>query len=345
MIGNTRNESMSLFATDAALLAPAPHNSAGASQQCDDDAEALVVSRSGVRPAVAFASAADVWCALLPQLTQHALRHGAVRSAALLVESAMSVMQDDDPAISQALRLVDAAAATDAAIQCRQLAGDMCVLPSQTTHTSGEPRFLVGIAWDEISHGAVQSFVQHELADGADVELRNFLDETLRPTDVLIDLDPQVGVCALTTLSAANGAGRVHVWQRDPVLLRLLQRNVTAAGYGERCTLTAGTPGTSELSRFAGDSRLVVHLGAESTDTIAAALGSWAPHACCIAWSTQAEWAPDCVAAVLDTAGFHSFVLAVRDDALELVPYAANEEAAYAFALSPAFVASLGACE
>ena len=313
---------MSLFATDATLLGPS----------------ALVAS------AVSAASAADrAWTTQLPFVIDAALRRGHVRAAALLHEVASSHLDLDSAALRAARVLIDHTAAADAAMQRLQLEGDAVVIPSLTEVSPGQPRFLVGLHWDELSHPDVQDFVKHELVNGHQAELRNFLDDVLSRTDEFIDLDPGVGVGVLTALTVPTNVATVRVVQRDPMLHAILQRNVHRVSDAPTVELLSSAQHAKQgLFASAGASRSIIHVGSRGLDGLHDALADIPTRAVAIACMVSGDARTDTLSA-LTQAGCSLFVLVSNASEFELMPFEDECGAAYVFALSPRFVASLEA--
>lgn len=350
---------MSLFAVDSSILtapAPAPPKAAALASIAAPPAAAVAPSPATTpRAASAAADASDAWRAILPHLTDAALARGHVRAAALMHESATRRIDAGDPSMEAARAMLDACSATDALMQRRQIAGEMTAVPSRTDRTPGTPRFLIGLQWDEITHPAVQAFVQDEITDGAQAEYRNFLDETLRDRDMLLDLDAGVGVGVFTALSPLTATPRdvtVRAWCADTTLRDLLQRNLDAVTLAAGATLAVGVPDPREFVTSPKHGRVIMHLGAQSV-TAVGALAPLAKRSVAIAFAITNHAADAHTAhahdahAAFEDAGFECFVLALGDEGIELSPLrdvdaAANAGAGYGFALSPAFMTSLG---
>jgi hypothetical protein len=332
---------MSLFAVDPSLLvAPDASRAPGAGVQPVRAVPSAVAAPRDGGEAVP-GSAAAAWRALLPTLVSHALARGHVRSAALLHDTGVSHLPTGGSATQTTAALIDASARTDVLLQRRQLAGEALAVPSLTTAPDGTPRFLLGVQWAELAHPIVQAVVLGELAQGVQVELRNFLDEVLRETDRFVDLEPAVGVAILTALSAPSGCSQVVAVQTDATLHAVLSRNVAAAGASAAVTLCADASDIEALVARDTSHRLLMHTGRASARTIAPLLASARDRAIAIACTIDDSTDLDALGDVFDAAGLLPLMLVSAGDECELAAFDADAGATYCFALSPAFVASV----
>lgn len=313
---------MSLFATDSSLM------------------ETAIGSWS---PTPSAGLPADVLASLLPQLVADALSRGHVRSAAMTFEQAASLLPFDHPAMQTARQLLDRCAATDTALQQRQIAGEMVIIPSLTESAPGIPRFHVGVTEAELAHPAVVAFLQAEQETGAQAELRNFLEQALLDADRYIDLDPGVGAGVLSALSLASGP--IVAVPGDDTLRALLARNAGQVAGAER------RPGASPV-QFAADiaeacatvtaERTVIHLGDLPVSTIAMYAASWHAYPIAFAWDASDASVAPYAQQELEQFGASSFVMAEDEEGLTLSPFREGCGATTAFALTESFIDSLG---
>ena len=333
---------MSLFATDAALLTDAPRPTTPSARPRADEPKPTMNAQV---PDVACdepspPSLREHWSRMLPALIESALSHGLVRTAAMLHEASLEHAGITSDAIDTSRQRIDACAALDAALQQRQLHGELAFVPSLSSSRSGTPRFVTGVRWEELSHPAVAAYMVGELGDGAQAELRNFLEETLRDGALLLDLEPGVGTAVLTALSWAGGTVHARAWQSDAMLHALISRNTAHAGLAGRLDLQASVASPADLQTRTTPSQTIIHLGSHSAAPFTSLLKSWASRATAVVWQTGAAQ-DQTQASALTSLGFTLFVLAEREGEMLLVPYAADASATTAFALSHAYVAAL----
>lgn len=312
---------MSLFAADPTFLAV--------------DANALTTEPAAER------STADLLASVLPDLVSDALGRGHVRSAAMYLEQALDVLPLDHPAMQRCRWLIDQCAAQDAAIQQRQIAGEMLVVPSLTERAAGLPRFHMGLTRDELSLPIVQAFLRDERRSGHAAELRNFLDEALLSRDAFIDLDPGVGTGVLTAMTATSGP--VIALQRETALRTLLMRNavsITSEYHGT--VMPTIVDSIADAVGVITPSRTVLHLGAVPVAAMERHLERWAQGAIAVAWDASDRVSAECAQRDLEQWGLSSFMLAQDEEGMSLQPFRIGAGALTAFALSDGFIASLG---
>lgn len=312
---------MSLFATDSSLM------------------ETAIGSWS---PPLSAGLPADVLANLLPQLVADALLRGHVRSAAMTFEQAASLLPFDHPAMQTARQLLDHCAATDAALQQRQIAGEMVIIPSLTESAPSIPRFHVGVTETELAHPAVVAFLQAEQETGAQAELRNFLEQALLDADRYIDLDPGVGAGVLSALSLASGP--VVAVPGDDTLRALLARNAPQVAGAER---RSGSPvqfaaDIAEACATVTAERAVIHLGDLPVSTIAMYAAAWHAYPIAFAWDASDASVAQYAQQELEQFGASSFVMAEDEEGLTLSPFREGRGATTAFALTESFIDSLG---
>lgn len=250
---------------------------------------------------------------------------------------------------------VDACAAVDAAMQRRQIAGEVVVIPSITATPDGDPRFVLGFTLDELAHPAIAAFAEAETQGGALAEYRNFLDESVRAGDVVIDLDPGAGA-GVFTAATATARVQVRVYTTDAMLGRALRRNDEAhrgasapsgpngarATPGDSITIESTPISSRSLNTVVGASgkgRVFIHAGAHPLTELVNTLGTAANRPIAVAFAT----ADSANHAAMSRRGMQSFVLTMgADGMLELTPYspAAMTDATYAFALSRSFIST-----
>lgn len=335
---------MSLFATDATLLGPS--TAVAGAMRRDVPSESATASAPAYEHVQTTASidtpdSPAVWSARLPVVVDAALRRGHVRAAALLHEVATSHLSADDPALLASRALIDGAAAADAAIQQRQLAGDALVIPSLTEVRPGQPRFFIGLQWHEMAHPIVQDVVTRELSDGSQAELRNFLDESLCATDTFLDLEPGIGIGLFTALSAPNGVAGVYAVQHDAGMHAILRRNIDRSCPATRVALRADLGGVAECLRSARG-RIIMHVGTRPLDALQSSLTHMRTRAAAVILDLTSDNASASLA-TLDSMGFQSFALVSHAGEIELMPFEEGCGAEYAFALSPRFINSVEA--
>ena len=330
---------VSLFATDANLLNDArsasvsPARSGAPRKNSPAIAATIPADASSVAPL----PLADLWSQLLPALVDSALARGLVRTAAMLHETATEQPGVSPNAVSISRQRIDACAAVDAALQQRQLHGELAFVPSLSPASDGTARFMTGLCWDELAHPTVASFVDEELRDGAQAELRNFLEETLRDGAVLLDLEPGVGTAIASALTWPGGRVTARAWQPDRVLHALIARNATHAGCAARLDLQAHAASAAELHSRTMPTNAIIHIGSQAVAPFKAVLKLFAQRSAAIAWRADLETS-DIQADALSALGYTPFVIGVRDGAMELVPWQDDDGATMAFALSRNYV-------
>ncbi|HEY0931753.1 MAG TPA: hypothetical protein VGE27_17650 [Gemmatimonas sp.] len=314
---------MSLFATDTSLLAPVMEN--------------WTDQTSAESPADAIAS-------LLPQLVADALQRGHVRSAAMTFEQAAALLPFDHPAMQHARELLDRCSAADAAMQQRQLAGEMVVIPSLTERAPGVARFHFGATEAELAHPTVMAFLRAEQDTGAHAELRNFLEQALLHGDHYIDLDPGVGVGVLSARTMSSG--RMVAVTADATLQQVIARNAQYLS-AEIAELAGATPvqvvsDIADATAMITPQRTVLHLGTLPVSSIAEHAAGWRDHAIAYAWDASDASSAFYVQQELEQLGASSFVMAEDEEGMSLSPFRIGCGATTAFALSERFIETLG---
>lgn len=316
---------MSLFATDSSLIEP-------------------VVASWTDQPSE---QPADALAALLPQLVADALQRGHVRSAAMTFEQAASLLPFDHPAMQHARRLLDQCASADAAVQQRQIAGELVVIPSLTEYAPGAPRFQFGVTEAELGHPTVLAFLRAEQDTGAQAELRNFLEQALLGDDNYIDLDPGAGAGVLSACTMSSG--RMVAVTADPVLQQLIARNAQQFGRDEGVTpsdqqvpLVQIVSDIAEATDLITPARTIVHLGSLPASSVVSAGSGWRDHAIAFAWDAADASVAFYVQQELEQLGASSFVMVEEDGEMTLSPFRIGCGATTAFALTERFIDTLG---
>lgn len=213
------------------------------------------------------------------------------------------------------------------------------LIPSASLTTDGVPRFVVALPRD--AGPALVSAITAELShDGADSELRNFLDEILIEDLAYIDFDPGIGFGALTAATAPVPAASICAISSSASEVLSLDAAVEASNVTGLVTVIRNVNDSVTvddlMSERLGDVReAVVHAGAASAvpNLVAGALGSIRDGRIgAIVWRCvqrigdapridgEFEHDIDNAGTVLSVLGFSHFVLAQIGDDIELVP-------------------------
>lgn len=214
------------------------------------------------------------------------------------------------------------------------------LIPSATLNADGVPRFVVALPRD--AGAALLSSISAELAqDGADTELRNFLDEILIEDLAYVDFDPGIGFAALTAATAPIPASSVCAVSARASEVLALDVAVEASGVSELVTVIRNVNDAVTVddllnNRLSAVREAVVHAGiAGAVPTIVAgALGSIRDgRISALVWRCvqrvgdqpvldgEFEHHIDNAGTVLSVLGFGHFVLAQIGDDIELVPF------------------------
>ena len=213
------------------------------------------------------------------------------------------------------------------------------LIPSATLNADGVPRFVVALPRD--AGPALIDAITAELSqDGADTELRNFLDEILIEDLAFIDFEPGIGFGALTAATAPIPATRVCAISPRASEVLALDVAVEASQVSELVTVIRNVNDAVTvddlLNNRLGDVReAVVHAGVAGAvpTLVAGALGSIRDgRVSALVWRCvqrvgdapmlDGEFAHDIdnAGTALSVLGFAHFVLARIGDDIELVP-------------------------
>ncbi|MEP6764580.1 MAG: hypothetical protein ABJB66_09735 [Gemmatimonadaceae bacterium] len=232
------------------------------------------------------------------------------------------------------------------------------LIPAASLTTEGVPRFVVALPRD--ASDALLFSVQRELSsEGADPELRNFLDEILTDELAYIDFDPGIGFAALTAATAPVPATLVCAVSSRASEVLALDAAVESSGVSEIMRVFRNVNGsvtvdvlTSDLlaNDMTNDSReIVVYAGIASAvpEVVHGSLNAIRDgRIAAVAWRSSQrtgdmilgdyEWSHeiDNAGTVLGVLGFTHFALAQVDDDVELVPLAAVTGNAIVISLS-----------
>ncbi|MEP6781992.1 MAG: hypothetical protein ABJC26_18985 [Gemmatimonadaceae bacterium] len=216
------------------------------------------------------------------------------------------------------------------------------LIPSASLTTEGLPRFVVALPRD--ASDALLLSVQRELSsEGADPELRNFLDEILTDELAYIDFDPGIGFAALTAATAPVPATYVYAVSSRASEVLALDVAVASSAVNESMQVLRNVNGNVTVDMLANDTmtdtrEMVVYAGIASA-VPAIVHGSLNAirdgRVAAIVWRCMQrvgdmmldEYAfaheIDNAGTVLSVLGFTHFALAQVEDDVELVPLAA----------------------
>ncbi|MEP6834010.1 MAG: hypothetical protein ABJB74_11475 [Gemmatimonas sp.] len=235
------------------------------------------------------------------------------------------------------------------------------LIPSASLNADGLPRFVVALprdAGDALVH-AINSELSH---DGADSELRNFLDEILTEEMAFVDFDPGVGFAILTAATAPVPATAVCAVSTRASEVLALDVAVEASGVDELVTVVRNVNEAITVddllnNRMSDAREIVVHAGiAGSVATIVAgALSSIRDgRVGAITWRClqrvgdvpmlDDDFARDIdnAGTVLSVLGFQHFAIAQIDDDVELVPLGAVSGNTMVISLSREYLTRAG---
>lgn len=236
------------------------------------------------------------------------------------------------------------------------------LLPSASLNAEGLPRFVVAMPRDA-SAAQIES-VTHELShNGADSELRNFLDEILIEEFAFVDFEPGVGFAMLTAATAPVPATAVYAVSPRASEVLALDAAVDASGVTELVTVIRNVNGAVTVDDIVnnrmGEAReLIVHAGVASAvpSVVSGCLGSIRDGRIgAIAWRCaprtgdalmlEGEFAHDVdnAGTVLSVLGFQHFVLAAVGDDVELIPLGSVAGNTLVISLSREYLVHVGA--
>lgn len=213
------------------------------------------------------------------------------------------------------------------------------LIPSASLNTDGLPRFVVAMPRDA-GDALIDSITRELSQDGADSELRNFLDEILIEEMAFIDFDPGVGFAVLTAATAPVPATAVCAVSTRASEVLALDAAVDASGVEELVTVIRNVNGAvtvDELlnNRMSDAREAVVHAGIAGAvpAIVAGALSSIRDGRIgALTWRCvqrngdvpmhEEEFARDLdnAGTVLSVLGFRHFAIVQIEDDVELVP-------------------------
>lgn len=235
------------------------------------------------------------------------------------------------------------------------------LIPSAMLDAEGLPRFVVALPRD--ANGALLDSVTRELSqEGADSELRNFLDEILVEEMAYIDFDPGVGFAALTAATAPIPATAVCAVSPRASEVLALDIAVAASGVDELLTVIRNVNGSvtvDELlnNRMSDAREVVVNAGIASAvpSIVAGALSSIRDGRIgALTWRCVQRVGDvpmnaeafdrdlDNAGTVLSVLGFQHFAIAQIDEDVELVPLSAVSGNTTVISLSREYLTRMG---
>lgn len=235
------------------------------------------------------------------------------------------------------------------------------LIPSALLTADGLPRFVVAMPRDA-SDALIDSITRELSQEGADSELRNFLDEILVEEMAFIDFDPGVGFAALTAATAPIPATAVCAVSARASEVLALDIAVAASGVDELLTVIRNVNGAvtvDELlnNRMSDAREVVVHAGIAGSvpSVVAGALSSIRDgRVGALTWRCvqrlgdvpmlEEDFARDLdnAATVLSVLGFQHFAIAQIEDDVELVPLSAVTGNATVISLSREYLTRMG---
>ncbi|MGV3710563.1 MAG: hypothetical protein ACO1Q7_17160 [Gemmatimonas sp.] len=235
------------------------------------------------------------------------------------------------------------------------------LIPSAALNGEGLPRFVVAMPRD--ASDMLVASVNAELTEnGADSELRNFLDEILVEELAFIDFDPGVGFAALSAATAPVPATAVCAVSPRASEVLALDVSVQASMVDEIMTVIRNVNGAVTVddllnNRMSNVRELVVNAGMPGAvpAVVAGALAAIRDgRVSAITWRCEQragdvlmhdeEFARDIdnAGTVLAVLGFQHFALAQVDDDVELVPLGAVAGNTTVISLSREYLAKFG---
>jgi hypothetical protein len=236
------------------------------------------------------------------------------------------------------------------------------LIPSATLNADGIPRFVVALPRDA-GPLLINSIAAELSEDGADTELRNFLDEILIEDLSFIDFDPGVGFAVLTAATAPVPANSVCAISSGASEVLALDVAVEASQVAGLVTVIRNVNDAVTVddllnNRLNDVREVVVHAGiAGAVPTIVAgALGSIRDgRISAVVWRCvqrtgdtpmldgEFAHAIDNAGTVLSVLGFAHFVLAQIGDDVELVPLGSIGGNTLVISLSREYLSRVGA--
>jgi hypothetical protein len=236
------------------------------------------------------------------------------------------------------------------------------LIPSASLNAEGLPRFVVALPRD--ASDAVVASVNAELTEnGADSELRNFLDEILVEELAYIDFDPGVGFAALSAATAPVPATSVCAVSPRASEVLALDMSVQSSMVDETMTVIRNVNASVNVddllnNRMSDAREVVVNAGAPSAvpAIVSGALNAIRDgRVSAITWRCQQrtgdvlmhdeEFARDIdnAGTVLAVLGFQHFAIAQIEDDVELVPLGAVAGNTIVISVSREYLAKFGA--
>lgn len=190
-------------------------------------------------------------------------------------------------------------------------------LSSTTRLPDGRPRFDL---WLPLALLAVPArFAEYEaelLGHGSDMPLRAFLDEFLAVEDVLLDVQPGLGLTALSAATTATPPAALVLVDQDTQNVARLTQLLNRRAPIVRTGAAADVYGAFALTRPAGEGRLVVRVGDRSlAEALADAIGRAAPaeRPQVLLWSTVVPSEEERTLAFLESLGYITVALSLID--------------------------------
>ncbi|MEO7999460.1 MAG: hypothetical protein ABI852_18560 [Gemmatimonadaceae bacterium] len=235
------------------------------------------------------------------------------------------------------------------------------LIPSASLNADGLPRFVVAMPRDA-SDALIECITRELSHDGADSELRNFLDEILIEEMAYIDFDPGVGFAVLTAATAPIPATAVCAVSTRASEVLALDASVEASAVDELVTVIRNVNGAvtvDELmnNRMSDTRELVVHAGVAGAvpSVVAGALSAIRDGRIgALTWRCVQRMGDvpmldedfsrdlDNAGTVLSVLGFHHFAIAQVEDDVELVPLSAVSGNAIVISLSREYLTRMG---
>ncbi|MBY0489584.1 MAG: glycosyltransferase family 4 protein [Gemmatimonadaceae bacterium] len=229
-------------------------------------------------------------------------------------------------------------------------------IPSAQVDAQGTPRFQIPVAGDHPQRATIEAL---EADGGVQAETRVFLDAQLETGDALLDLDPGIGVVALSAATAPNGSPAVFVAGLDLDTVQLLQDAAAdAGGWVEDIDVQDPAELCASIdARLESDGRVFVHSSAAQviwcTTGLRPLIDAGRVVAICVSdAAADSVWAE--TAALLAACGFVPHALAEQDGEVVLLPVTgqpmstviavamASDATATATAAAPAANAAVG---
>jgi hypothetical protein len=240
--------------------------------------------------------------------------------------------------------------------------GTRTFIPSATLDAEGLPRFVVAVPRD--AGATVMHSIACELSqNGADAELRNFLDEILIDELAFLDFDPGIGFAALTAATAPVPAVVTCAVSAVAGEMLALDSAIHASALSSFVRVLRNVNGTvttdvlvndvlddtREVVVYAGSALAVpavVHGALNAIRDGRVAAVAWR----CVQRSGDVQLSDetfnfeiDSAGTVLSVLGFSHFALAQMDDDVELIPLAAAAGNSLVISLSREYLTRTGA--